>query len=227
MQFDMTQLSFLLFILFNASVVRGQETVPVTNLFAGSQQPEESYSVLKSDRTTRHGEYIAYFRAPKEEYKRIRKIKSNYYQYIREKGNYLNGKREGDWIVYASPGVIESEGKYLNDKKSGIWTFPKEQGQVTERYDFDRNKKLPPRITVVLQYPATARKSGIEGRVAVTYNVNEDCSITDLKVVKSLSHACDSTMIDGMQRYAKLYKVYGVDCAERIDSHEFEFTLDD
>lgn len=222
----MKQLSMILLIFFYTSGATGQETIPVTKLFAGSQQPEESYSVLKADKTTRHGLYIAYFRAPKEEYKRIRKIKSNFYQYIREKGNYINGQREGEWIVYAAPGIIETQGVYINDKKSGIWTFPKEDGQVTERFDFDRNKKLPPRITVALQYPATARKSGIEGIVSVSYTVLNDCSITDLKVVRSLSPACDSTMLDAMQRYARHYKKYGIDCEERTDSHEFLFTIE-
>lgn len=222
----MKQLSIILSIFIYISGATGQETMPVTKLFKGSQQPEESYFVLKSDKTTRHGIHITYFRAPKEEYKRIRKIKTNFYQYIREKGNYINGKREGEWIVYTSPGIIETQGVYINDKKSGIWTFPKEEGQVTERFDFDRNKKLPPRITVMIQYPSTARKSGIEGIVGVNYNVQEDCSITDLKVVRSLSHACDSTMLDAMERYAGLYKKYGVDCEERTDSHEFLFKID-
>ncbi|MEM9894816.1 MAG: energy transducer TonB, partial [Bacteroidota bacterium] len=42
-----------------------------------------------------------------------------------------------------------------------------------------------------LQYPATAKKLGIEGRVFVQFIVEKDGSISDAKVVKGIGGGCD------------------------------------
>lgn len=42
-----------------------------------------------------------------------------------------------------------------------------------------------------MRYPDEAREKGIEGRVTVTFVVNEDGTINNPKVVRSLGHGCD------------------------------------
>ena len=47
-------------------------------------------------------------------------------------------------------------------------------------------------LTENLQYPASARKAKIQGRVVAQFIVNTDGSVTDLKIVTPLNAACDN-----------------------------------
>jgi TonB family protein len=46
-----------------------------------------------------------------------------------------------------------------------------------------------------LAYPEEARKNGIEGKVVSQFMVNEDGSLTDLKIVKGLGYGCDTEVL--------------------------------
>lgn len=46
-----------------------------------------------------------------------------------------------------------------------------------------------------MNYPAQARRMGIEGRVFVEFVVNRDGSLTDIKVVKGIGAGCDEVAI--------------------------------
>lgn len=50
-------------------------------------------------------------------------------------------------------------------------------------------------IQTNMQYPASAKVSGIEGRVFVEYIVEKDGSISGTKILKSLNGACDKEAI--------------------------------
>ncbi len=65
-------LILLLFLCTTLTAV-SQPTKLITNKYSGINQISENYSVLKSDRITKHGPYISYFRATKEEINDIKK----------------------------------------------------------------------------------------------------------------------------------------------------------
>jgi TonB family protein len=46
-------------------------------------------------------------------------------------------------------------------------------------------------LTHSLTYPATARKNGIQGKVFVQFIVNEDGSLTSVKILRGLGGGCD------------------------------------
>ena len=50
-------------------------------------------------------------------------------------------------------------------------------------------------ISKNIQYPELARTNGIEGRVAVQFVVNEDGSITDVKVTRGIGGGCDEEAV--------------------------------
>ena len=47
------------------------------------------------------------------------------------KANYLQGKLDGDFIVYFVEGGIHVQGKYINDRRDGVWNYFDEQGNLT------------------------------------------------------------------------------------------------
>jgi TonB family protein len=191
--------------------------------FKGSNEISESYSVLKSDKEIKHGEYIAYFKASDFNYSFP--DKPDYL--VRLKGNFLYGKKNGEWIEFIRPLAIKLKGNYLNDKKVGIWETIKEDGQViiTERYDFDNKKKLDPLFNANVTYPEKARKEGIEGVVMVKYKINKDCTVQDIIVTKSLSPECDQEVIKLIKKLEQLSIKYGMTCEEKTGQQVVPFRL--
>lgn len=202
-----------------------QETKSVIKNFKNSNQVSEEYSVLKSDGKTMHGQYLSYFFITREQAEQIKNGTQKIENFIKQKGTYKNGKKYGEWLEYSRPFVLLSQGSYDSDKKIGVWITSREQGQVLERYDFDNDKKLQPIIQIHAVYPKSAQDKEIQGSVTVNYQVNKDCSITNITIVKSLSSDCDKTAIEAIQKMAGLLKKYSQNCEEKPELKEVQFTL--
>jgi len=211
-----------------------QETKLVTIKIDG--QISEKYYVLKTDKKTKHGEYVSYYTVTDEEYKKVKKgtLLVEYIQ--KEKGYYKFGKKDSIWTEYFAPqrisinggkqtsyGGVKSVGSYKDDKKVGIWQTAK--NEITERYDYDNNKKLPPYIHVNPTYPQSAKEAGLQGIVTISFQTHKDCSVTDITVLKSLSPDCDKSAIDAIKRKAELLKKFGIDCEEKTETQNINFKL--
>lgn len=85
-----------------------------------------TFYVLKSDMTTKHGEYS---------------IKGYTGSELIVEGNYSNGKKDGIWTerYYQKGRNLKSKGKYENDIQVGKWTFYDFKGEIVQEYDFDNN----------------------------------------------------------------------------------------
>jgi len=215
----------LLLILFSCAVF-SQETKPITQKFHHSKQNAERYTVLKSNKQIKHGAYISYFRIPENEFKKIKKDVLKLENYIKQKGCYQHGKKQGEWVEYIEPNVLSSKGHYAEDQKTGIWETYKEKGQVVERYDHDTNKKLRPLIKVYITYPKRAREAGIQGTVLLKYRMNSDCSIDNIIVEKSVNPDCDNASIDTIKKLGAFSKKYDWECAQVELTQEITFKLD-
>ena len=102
----------------------------------------------------------------------------------------------------------------------------KENGRVYERFDYDNNVKLQPIIRFNISYPNIAKENGIQGIVKISYQIDSDCSISNIRVIESLSEECDKAAIDAIKEYGELFKKYGVDCENKIEEKEVNFKLD-
>lgn len=89
---------------------------------------EEIYYVLKSDKTTKHGEYI----------KRTEKKK------IIEQGYYNNGQKDSIWTYYnkRNTSQILSQGSYKMGTKQGVWNFYGDNDKVVQKFDFTEDTLL-------------------------------------------------------------------------------------
>jgi TonB family protein len=248
-----------------------QETILVENKYKGSKQIYEKYYVLKSDKSTKHGEYISYFKLNKEDYKKFKRGHLNINDFIKEKGNYFEGKKNGKWVEYSKPTVTKAIGEYKdgkkegewteyrnsriknigyyssgkktgiwntfdtglkvssydfdNDKKVGIWLTKEENGKVMTRFDYDQNLQLQPLISIDLKYPQKAKEQGIDGIVTVSYQINTDCTITNINIIKSLSPECDSEVKRAVEEMAELLKKYSTTCESTIETKDYKFKL--
>ena len=106
-------------------------------------------------------------------------------------------------------GNDESEGEVLKAKEVIAQELPKEEEKV-----FDVVEQMPsfpggPQalfeyLSKNIKYPAVAEENGVQGRVIVTFVVERDGSITDVKVIKSVDPSLDkeaSRVVRGMPHW--------------------------
>lgn len=204
----------------------GQNTKTVAHKFEGSKQVREQYQVSAKDKTIKNGEYISYFKASDTEWDMIKRGQLSIETYIKEKGNYQLGKKDGLYVEYSSPKVLKSSGQYQNGQKTGIWHFVKENGQVIERYDFDLKTPLSPIFEIKIAYPEQARKAGIEGSVTLSYKISADCTISNISITKSLSAACDQEAMRVISKLGELQKKYKEGCKDSLIVQSIGFKLE-
>lgn len=65
--------------------------------------------------------------------KKFNETKMEYWKYFDhetgkciEEGNYLNGMRDGIWIIRYSDGSVRCKGNYIKNVRVGIWKYYKE-----------------------------------------------------------------------------------------------------
>lgn len=213
-------------ILFSLTLFCQETKLVIIKKAKKSKYISECYHVLKSDKQTKHGEYIKYSGLTKDKYKQIKKGKLDPGEYIKIKGNYINGKKSGEWVEYSQPFSLMTKGYYENDNKIGVWITAREKGQVLERFDYSNNKKLPPIIQINTSYPKSAVELELQGTVTVSFMQHKDCSISDVLVTKSLSADCDKIAINAIKRLGEFSIKYGVDCQEKQETYSIEFKLD-
>ncbi len=145
--------------------------------------------------------------------------------HIEQQGTYVNSKKEGRWIDnYSYTDTLWAITHYNNDASEGIDSFFFKDGSIKrlETYRnnefvtgkcFDKNgKEIPyypyqvmPEFQEVegvqaylakhIKYPKSAIKANISGRVILRFVINEDGSISEVQVVKSVSADIDKEAI--------------------------------
>ena len=217
-------ISCLLFFCTAASYA--QETKLIVNYFPRSKQVAERYTVLKSNRTIKHGSYAAYFRMSKKDYEGFQMGVLKLEDFVKIKGGYQLGKKGGEWEEYIQPQVLKSKGNYHGDKKIGVWFIAHEEAQVIERFDFDRQQKLHPIFQIKVGYPENARKAGQTGTISLSFQTYPDCTVSNITLLQTASPALDNAAMEWMKKYATYLKHYGVNCIEKIDTQVLVFNLE-
>ncbi len=109
-------------------------------------------------------------------------------------GRIVDGKRVGEWVqtrtngiktsgVYKN-GVLVSGDLFLQDSAiySAIDTPPSFPGGDSEYNHF---------ISSRVKYPLMARKNNVQGKVTISFIVEKDGTLTNVKVLKGIGSGCD------------------------------------
>ena len=131
-------------------------------------------------------------------------------------GDYLSIEPEiedGDFLFFHSNGQISHKGCYKNGELVGDWSIYNRAGELIDKinYDFDINetnipspetsdidvvaefvgKDLTKYLASEIVYPPRAYKYHVQGRVYVQFMINEDGSISNAIVVRTLDKDLD------------------------------------
>jgi len=96
-----------------------------------------------------HGRYTEYYHSGKvlAEGPRAGPRNVGHWRYFTEEGvlesegDFMSGRKNGDWKYYYSSGKISSEGKYENDEPTGLWKYYFEDGTLSASGEFLGGKK--------------------------------------------------------------------------------------
>lgn len=137
--------------------------------------------------------------------------------------------KNGEYKSFNKHSQIIEKGIYRYGEKTGVWEtiLRTKDGTITERFDYDMDIELEPIIAVPLSYPHSCRELSIEGQVIVNYQVNPDCSITNIKIIKSLHKDCDAEAIQSIKQMGILQEKYSIgSCKEQTIEKVFEFKME-
>lgn len=171
----------------------------------------ETYYVLKSDKTVKHGPYEKSNKSGKKE--------------VFETGFYNYGKKDSVWTFYTHNNKIREQGSYKNDERTGVWNFYNYDGTIEQTYDYTNDtilfsseyypskpiiftvlngidsskdtierppltiggaRKMAEFIARELMYPPLAVENGIQGTVYFSFVVDENGAINTLKFEKGV-----------------------------------------
>jgi len=105
----------------------------------------------------------------------------------KETGSYKYGLKDGYWIEYyrpliinnkVTPGLIKSEGNYLGCNKIGIWKYYDDKGTISQK-EHKIKLKYPPDF-----YPCRfVFQKSEKLNVIVKYTITDDCSIDNIEFI--------------------------------------------
>jgi len=175
--------TFLLLLMLLPAILFAQETKRIT-----TNETNETFFVLKADKTTKHGMYK----------------KFSYKNTLLIKGFYKQGLKDSIWECYNFDGQISL--KYDYSKNELLFYKP---GDKVRKYKFinetenaDTTLDRPPiflggddaftsDIVKNLRYPVEALENGISGKVYVSFVVDKKGKTSNYKIEKPLGYGLD------------------------------------
>jgi periplasmic protein TonB len=163
----------------------GQQTDEVTKEFTNPWYTEK-YSVLKSDKNIKHGNFK----------------KLGYKNCLVIDGFYKNGEKDSLWTNYFwRSKQIEKQGMYLNDQRIGEWKFYSFEGTLLQIYNYSSKQLIysvvPKTATIVVDNDQiTEKKLKTSPQfIGSTVELNEYIFPKQLKVLESVNFEMKSGVV--------------------------------
>lgn len=127
----------------------------------------------------------------------------------REEGELVEGYREGEWLTYRNDtleyrelfvkGIFQHGTRYDADKEVN---YDKTTIETVAEFP-GGHAKLSAYIKKQLSNSVNVRKNDISGKVFVSFSVDTDGSVTDIKVIKGLSELTDKEAVSVVSKMPK------------------------
>jgi TonB family protein len=112
--------------------------------------------------------------------------------------NYVENKLDGEFKVFYKNGTVKRAEQWQNGEWKNGACFDEDGNKIEycsyqELAEFDGGlSELYKYIGQTLIYPKIAQRNGIEGKVILSFTIDTDGSITDIKIVKSINTFLDA-----------------------------------
>jgi protein TonB len=162
------------------------------------KEKKETYYVLKTDMSVRHGEYK----------------KHAYNNSILAKGFFKNGQRDSIWEFYGLDKKLIQKFNYSTNELVYNDVIDKEKDKKYKVLDGTDNSEIklsrPPiflggkdyilsELMQKLQYPVDARENNISAKVYVTFTIDKFGKTSNYRVEKPFGHGLDEEAIRGLK----------------------------
>lgn len=129
----------------------------------------------------------------------IMKYSDDFKKIIAE-GDIVNGRENGEWrgtdgdtvnyICWYDNGILKKGVSHLNGKE---YTF--KEVKIGPSFNGGDTQALYRFIASHLNYPAEARQQNIQGKVILTFNIEKDGSLSNIKVARGLGGGCNEEVL--------------------------------
>ncbi|QZT36996.1 TonB family protein [Halosquirtibacter xylanolyticus] len=162
---------------------------------ATHQLISKSTGKLKSNKTlTLEGSYTAYYEDGK----------------VKGEGTYKKNLKQGQWTWYRQDGTKSASEKYSNNKIKEAYYWDKngeiasnENHPFTFELSIKYHKFIKREIRTNIYYPEEAWEKGIEGKVILSYDINEKGAIEDIEILQSADPLLDKEAIRVVKNFPK------------------------
>lgn len=185
------QLTLGILIILTFQLAYGQDTRPVNKRSNGFR---EEYNVLTTDQNVKHGNY--------------RRYKGKNLLII--EGTFDNNSKVGEWKFYNSGELEQTYDftlKELKYAKKPEHVFKAVVNGTTQDIQLDTpplyigsKTGLHDELNKVMTYPYQALRMGVEGKVVASLWVNENGTISDIKVIQGIMNECNNEVINGLNK---------------------------
>jgi len=121
---------------------------------------------------------------------------------IEEEGNYLDNEKNSDWVFYHKNGKIEKKGVFKKGKWKDIPLCYNENGKKIEGIFYSNVLSVKPEfpggdnkmlrfISTNIKYPNSAKENNIFGTVFISFIVEKNGKLSNIKVIRSKSPELD------------------------------------
>jgi|GEM_PF-2151133 len=121
--------------------------------------------------------------------------------------NYSKGKEVGELLSYYRSGKLKRREIYKKDDTTVTGTCYDEMGNEIMFTPFMTQPrplfKLEKLLAQNLHYPENARERNIEGKVVVSFVVNTDGTVSDVKAIQRIGGGCDEEAVRVMSLMSK------------------------
>ena len=120
---------------------------------------------------------------------------------IRKIIDYENGKLNGQFLTYWRNGQLKRQDIYVSGRLSegAVWDSA---GSKVHYYDYEimpqfpgGEKKLFKHLHKNIRYPKRSKNKGIQGKVVVRFDIEEDGSLSNIRVIESVNDELDAEAV--------------------------------